>query len=164
MAKKKETSKFTSWDEVAAALRDMRDIELRRKKAEVNMNNAMTHIKAQYEENDKPEKAAFEALEKQVMLFTKEHEADFIDKKSREFTFGTVGFKVTTEIITNNIKAIIGALKNKGMTDCITTTVTEKINKGKLSEYSDEAIKAVGARRRTEEKYFYKLNLESLEG
>nr|DAZ26000.1 MAG TPA: hypothetical protein [Caudoviricetes sp.] len=159
---KKNKSRYETWDEVAVALRDMRDIALRRKKAEIQMNNAITSIKAPYEEQDKAEAKVYEELAEQVKLFTQSHKSAFVDRKTREFAFGKVGFRKTTEIVTRNVKTIIEAAKQHAMTDII--KVTEKLDKTAMEQYNDEALAAIGAKRRESEKYFCDLNIEELEG
>ncbi len=160
MAKKK--SKYETWDEVTVALRDMRDIALRRRRAEIEMNNAITTIKDKFYQTDKPEKQAYDEIATNVKLYVEAHREEFTDKKSRNLTFGTVGFRRATEIVTRNVKAIIAAAKHYAMDDCI--DVTEKLNKTAMAKYDDNALEKIGAHRQEKDIYFCELDIDELEG
>lgn len=161
--KKKEKSNFTSWEQVNDALYEIADINNRVKAAEVKKDRDILNIKNLYERTVHDELEHKEQLEKDMQLYTEEHIDEFTDLKTKEFTYGKVGFKKSTEIVIRNTKAILGALKQNKMRDCITRKVTESINKTKLSEYDDNALLKVGAKRKEREKYFYKVS-EELEG
>ena len=150
---KKEVSRFTDWSKVDEALGVIRKNTILIKRAEALMNDKITDIKRAYEDKVSPLTAENKDLEKQLELFTKAHIREFTDKKTREFTYGRVGFRKVSEIVTRNIKAIIGACRQHGMDDCI--RISEKLDKEALEKYNDAALVAVGAHRKEAEKYFY---------
>ena len=160
MAKAKK-SRFTSWEEVNEALKIIRDNTIQIKRAEALMNDAISELKNSYEDKTAPLRCKNEELEKEIELFTKAHIGEFVDRKTKEFTYGKVGFRKVSEIVTRNVKAIIEACKQHGMNDCI--KVTEKLDKEALEKYADNALEAVGAHRKDSEKYFYDLGLEEIE-
>lgn len=160
MAKKE--SKFKTWDDVAGALGRLREIELERRRAEILMNDAIRDIKERYSEKTAQGAAEKEELEKETELFVKAHKAEFEEKRTREFAYGKVGFRRTTEIVTRNVKAIIGALRQYNMAECI--NVKESIDKDALAKYDDEALKTVGASRKEKDKYFCEISIDGLEG
>lgn len=162
--KEKEKSNFTSWEQVGNALCEITQINTRVKAAEVQMERDKLTITNAYEQKVRDDLAHKEQLEKDMKLYTKEHIDEFTDLKTKKFTYGKVGFKKSTEIVTRNVKAILEALKRNKMLDCITTKVTESINKTKLGEYDDKALLKVGAKRKESEKYFYEVPEEKLEG
>ncbi|MBQ7794791.1 MAG: host-nuclease inhibitor Gam family protein [Clostridia bacterium] len=155
-----KTGKIQAWDEVAISLKEIAEINVRINAAEVSMNNAIAEIKSKYEEKVRPDMERKAELEGEIKEWTSSKKGDFVDKKSKEFTFGKVGFRKSTEIVTRNIRAIIEALKAHNMTDCI--IVSERIDKEALGKYDDTALKAVGARRKEGEKYFLEIYEESL--
>lgn len=161
MAKKKDISRFEAWDEVAIALKEIRDIEISVKQAETLMNQAISDIKQAYEDkvSDQLERKA--DLENQIELYTKAHINEFTDKKSKDFTFGKAGFRKTTEITARNVVAIIEACKQRKMTDCIITK--ESLDKDMLAKYDDGALQTVGAKRKESEKYYMEVKLEELQ-
>ena len=156
----KKVSRFERWDEVAIAVKEIAEINSRIAASEVMMNNAISEIKSNYDAKVAADISRRCELEDEIELYVKAHQNEFTDKKSKEFTFGKVGFRKTTEIITRNVKAIMEALKAHGMNDCI--VVTEKIDKDALTKYDDNALLAVGARRKEAEKYYYEVYTEKL--
>ena len=156
----KETSNLKDWNEVNESLGTIRTNTILIKRAEALMNDQITEIKKAYEEKVSPLADENKDLEKQIELFTKSHIHEFTDKKTRELTYGRVGFRKVSEIVTRNIKAIIGACRQHGMDDCI--RISEKLDKEALEKYNDAALEAVGAHRKESEKYFYDIDLEVL--
>lgn len=160
MAKAK-VSKFTSWDEVNEALGKIRENTITIRKAEAAMNNQITMVKGAFSEKVTPLSAENAELEKEIEAYTKAHISEFTDRKTKEMTYGKVGFRKVSEIVTRNVKAIMEACKQHDMFDCI--KVSEKLDKEALEKYSDKALETVGAHRKEAEKYFYDIDLEELE-
>ncbi len=156
-----KVSKFTSWNEVNEALGKIRENTITIRRAEAAMNNQITAIKSAFSEKTVPLFAENAELEKEIEFFTKAHISEFTDRKTKEMTYGKVGFRKVSEIVTRNVKAIIEACKQHGMLDCI--KVSEKLDKEALEKYADSAIETVGAHRKEGEKYFYDIDLEELE-
>lgn len=161
MAKKKVEPIFKEWTQVEEALKQIAKIERTLKVNEVNLNQDIDSIKSKVQADAKPLLEEKERLEKNIKEFTEDNIEEFKDKKSKDFSFGQVGFRKTTTIITRNVKAIIEALKNNKMNSCI--TVKEAINKEELEKYDDESLVKVGAKRKSEDKFFYKIDEERIE-
>lgn len=161
VAKKKQEPAFKSWEEVNQGLKLIGELDRKIQAAESNMNERIDRIKADTENLVNPLIAQKTELETNIQAFTEYHVDDFKEAKSKEFTYGTVGFRKATSVITRNVKAILEALKQNKMTDCI--LVTEKLNKEELEKYDDAALQKVGAKRKTEDKYFYKLSVERID-
>lgn len=161
MARSKKEPAFKSWDEVSQALKIIGELDRKIQAAESSMNERIDRIKTDTENLVNPLVAQKTELETNMEEFTKYHVAEFKEAKSKEFTYGTVGFRKATSVITRNVKAIIEALKQNKMTDCI--TVIEKLNKEELEKYDDESLQKVGAKRKAGDKYYYKLSVERID-
>lgn len=161
MPKEKTMLVFRNWDEVNQALREVGEIDRKVMTIETNMNQKIDEIKADAERDAALLIERKKRLETNIQEFTESCVSEFKDSKSKEFLYGTVGFRKTASIITRNIKAIIEALKQNRMNDCI--IVTEKLNKEELEKYDDAAIEKVGAKRKVEDKFFYRLNTERID-
>lgn len=161
MAKQKGLLVFRNWDEVNQALKEVADIDRKVTRIEADMNNKINDIKAD------AERAATSLLERKKILETniKEYTESYADEfkvtKSKKFMYGTVGFRKTSKITMKNIKAIIEALKQNKMLDCI--TVTEKINKEELEKYDDASLEKIGVKRNVKDRFFYELSEERIE-
>lgn len=158
---KKKKSRFTSWDEVSLALRELTEITTRISEAENKLNRDIAVIKNSYEERVYSDVAAKKDLEEQIELYTRAHSAEFTESKTKAFSWGRVGFRKSTEIITRNVKAIIEAAKRHNLEDII--VVTEKLNKDAMAGYADEVLEAIGAHRRVSDKYYMELATEKLD-
>lgn len=161
MPKKKIEPVFKEWDQVEEALKQIAKIDRTLKSNEIKLNQDIDSIKTKVQADARPLLEEKERLEKNIKEFTEANIGEFKDKKSKDFSFGQVGFRKTTTIITRNVTAIIEALKNNKMISCI--TVKESINKEELDKYDDEALVKVGAKRKSEDKFFYKIDEERIE-
>ncbi|WP_035296171.1 host-nuclease inhibitor Gam family protein [Brevibacillus thermoruber] len=161
MAKKKTAPLFQSWDEVNQALREISVLDAQVSEAEAKMNALINDIKADTEAVVTPLLQRKAELEAHIQAFTESRIDEFKDSKTKTLTFGEVGFRKTTSIITRNVKAILEALKQNKMFDCI--SVKESIDKDELAKYDDAALAKVGAKRDVKEKFFYKPTVERIE-
>lgn len=161
MARKIKKLTFKSWEEVDAALKELATLGTLIAEGEAMMNKEINRIKSIYDEKCKTLLDQKNVLEVNIQEFTESKIGEFTDSKSKKFMFGEVGFRKTTSIVARNIKAIIEALKQNKMHDCI--DVKESLNKDKLSEYDDVAIEKVGAHRKIEDKFFFKIETERIE-
>lgn len=161
MAKKKARPVFQSWEEVNQAMGDLIEIDQHVFQIEATMNNHINVLKKEAELKANPLLARKAELEANIQAFTEHHIDEFKDSKTKSLTFGEVGFRRTTSIVTRNVKAIIEALKQNRMLDCIKTA--ESIDKDKLGQYDDEALLKVGAKRKAEDRFFCKPNIERIE-
>jgi len=162
MAKKAKVLAFNTWEQVDGALKELATLGTMIAEGEALMNKEIDRIKSIYDEKCKSLLGHQKVLEANIKEFTKSRISEFTDSKSRKFMFGEVGFRKTTKITAKNVKAILEALKQNKMHDCI--DVTESLNKDKLSEYDDASIEKIGAKRKVEDKFYYKIDTERIEG
>lgn len=161
MAKKKAVPTFTCWEQVDEAIKGIAKIDNTLKIHESKMNDDINSIKNRMNEIVAPLLHEKTTLKKNIKEYTESHVLEFTEKKTKDFTVGQVGFRKSTEIVTRNVRAIIEALKNNKMFSCIITK--ESIDKDELGKYDDEALDKVGAKRKVEDKFFYKVNEERIE-
>ncbi|MDP4092576.1 MAG: host-nuclease inhibitor Gam family protein [Bacillota bacterium] len=162
MLKSKELLVFRNWDEVNQALKELGDIDRRVTRLEADMNSKINDIKADFERDATPLINRKEQLEKNVQAFTECYQEEFVASKSKKFLYGTVGFRKTSNIVVRNVKAIIEAIKQNKMDDCL--IITEKINKEELEKYDDKSLEKIGAKRNIKDKFFYELSIERVDG
>lgn len=161
MAKKKAEPIFQTWEQIDDALKGIAKIDQTIKIHEAKMNDDINLIKTKVQNITTPLLEEKALLEKNIKEFTEANTAEFTDKKTKDFTFGQVGFRKSTSIITRNVKAIIEALKNNKMLDCIITK--ESINKDELTKYDDASLEKVGAKRKVDDVFFYKVDEERID-
>lgn len=164
MAKNKKPTqlpKYQSWEEVNAALREVGDLNRQIAGIEATLNEGINSLKLDAEAKVVPLALRKTELEENIKMFTEHHKDEFTDSKTKFLTFGKVGFRKSTSLITRNVKAIIEAIKQNRMQDCLSISVT--INKEELAKYDDASLEKVGAKRKTEEKFFYEPAIERIE-
>jgi phage host-nuclease inhibitor protein Gam len=162
MAKEKGLLVFRNWDEVNQALKELGEIDRSVTRIEADMNRKINEIKADAERDAASHIDRREKLEKNIQEFTEAFSDEFKTSKSKKFLYGTVGFRKSSKITLKNVKAIIEALKQNRMTDCLITT--EKINKDELAKYDDAAIEKIGAKRKAKDEFFFEISVERVDG
>ena len=84
--------------------------------------------------------------------------------RTLELNFGCVWFRWTPWRIEFRLdeETVIERLRARGMTSCIRTV--ESVNKEALEAYDDDVLKAVGAYRDRDEKFYYEVKREEVKG
>ena len=105
-------------------------------------------------------------LEQQITLFCEDNKAEFAEKRSKEFTFGEIGYRLTKSVSLPRIKAkvesLLKAIKSYGLAkECI--IYEEKPNKDALAELKDEDLVKLGLTRTVKDSFRIVPKIESLE-
>lgn len=142
-------------------LREIGQIDYEIEAMEAKYNRKITDLKAALADKAAPLKERKTLLERLIKEFSEAHKDGLDGKKSRELNFGQIGFRQSTKIILRNVKAIIMALKAKGMEDCI--KVSESVSKEALKKYDEASVEAVGAKIKTDDVFWYEVNRDKLQ-
>lgn len=155
-----EDTALKNWTEVDDTLREIGRIDMEIESMEAEYNRKITDLKEELANQAQPlqERKAF--LERLVKEFAESHKDALDGKKSRELNFGRVGFRQSTKVILRNVKAIIAALRARGMTDCI--VIKEEVSKDTLKKYDPATVEALGAKIKTEDVFWYEVNRDKL--
>lgn len=136
MRKRMEDPVLKSWDEVDATLKQISECENQLAILESSMNIQIDAIKE----------------------FVSENKGE-LKGKSRELTFGRVGFRFSTKVsLPKNVEKIIKLLRKNEMEDCI--IVKETVNKDILKAYDEKDIIKVGASLKKEDTFWYETRKE----
>lgn len=105
-------------------------------------------------------------IEQQITLFCEDNKAEFAEKRSREFTFGEIGYRVSKSVslprVKTKLEALINAIKAFGLAkECI--VYEEKPNKDALAELDDGDLVKLGLKRTIKDNFRIVPKLESLE-
>ncbi|SHJ59725.1 host-nuclease inhibitor Gam family protein [Desulfofundulus thermosubterraneus] len=163
MRKRMEEEKIRSlkdWVEVDDALKEIGRLTLEIEGLEARYNEKMMAMKEELAGLARPLMERREYLELLVKDFAERHREDMDGRKSKVLNFGRLGFRQSTKVILRNVKAILAALKAKGMTDCI--IVKEEVSKDELKKYDPTVIESVGARLKVEDVFWYEVNRDKL--
>ena len=104
-------------------------------------------------------------IEQQISLFCEENKAEFAQKRSKEFTFGEVGYRIVKNVslprVKTKIDALLNAIKAFGLAkECI--TYTESPNKEALAELADADLAKLGLKRVVKDSFRIVPKIESL--
>ena len=104
-------------------------------------------------------------LEQCIAGFCEDNKGDFAEKRSKEFTFGTIGYKLTKSVtlprIKEKVEKLLVALKSYGCTKCI--KYEETIDKDAIVELDDSTLVKLGLKRTIKDNLRIVPKIESLE-
>lgn len=104
-------------------------------------------------------------LEQYIAGFCEDNKGDFAEKRSKEFTFGTIGYKLTKSVtlprIKEKVEKLIVTLKSYGCTKCI--KYEETIDKDEIVELDDSTLVKLGLKRTIKDNFRIVPKIESLE-
>lgn len=104
-------------------------------------------------------------LEQCVANFCDEHKVDFIDKRSKELVYGSIGYRVSKSVALPRVKAKVEALiqtiKKFNLKDCL--VYEEKPNKEALCELDEATLVKLGLKREVKDNFRIEPKIESLQ-
>lgn len=105
-------------------------------------------------------------IEQVITTFCEENKAEFAKKRSREFTFGTIGYRLSKSVsiprVKTKVEALLKSIKAFGLGDeCI--IYEEKPNKEALVELADEDLVKLGLTRKVKDNFRIEAKIEALE-
>ncbi|MBF0487875.1 MAG: host-nuclease inhibitor Gam family protein [Nitrospirae bacterium] len=86
---------------------------------------------------------------KAITAFCEEHKHEFAKTRSKELTFGTVAYRVTTKIVIRSLKACVAAMEALGLAQYL--RIEKKPDKEIMLNLDDQTLAKVGASRKTED-------------
>lgn len=161
MARKRVTEpQLKSWEEVDACLKIMGDAEDQLCVITAQMNAAIAEAKKEAEEKAAQFKETIKQNEGKIKEFTTIRKEE-LKGKSRQLTFGTVGFRQSTKLLLPQDTAeVILKLRENGMADCI--NVKESINKDTVKSYPEEDILKIGGYLQRLDSFWYETDKDTL--
>lgn len=155
-----EEPHLKSWEDVNEALRLIAEAQNEIAMVEAGMNVQIDTIKMTYEEKISEYKKQIKQQELLIKEFTTDRK-DQLDGKTKDLTFGKVGFRKSTKLqLPKALDRVIAALHKKGMDDCI--SVKETVNKDILKQYDEQQILDVGGSLKVEDAFWYETKQENL--
>ncbi len=161
MARKRVTEpQLKSWEEVDGCLKGMGDAENQISMIEVQMNAAIAEAMKEAAEQAAEYKELIKQNEGKIKEFTTINKEE-LKGKSRQLTFGTVGFRQSTKLLLpQDTGEVIVRLRENGMVDCI--NVKETINKDTVKSYPEEEILKIGGYLQRADTFWYEIDKDSL--
>lgn len=161
MTRKRMTgTTLENWTDVDACLKRIAEIDRDLGLIASAQQEAIDQIKENAKNEAEPLQTIKAGLEAAIQQYCEAHRSDFIAVKSRELTFGTVGFRLSTRVVIKRVADTLQALRDFGLDECI--RVKEEINKEAMRDLPLDTLHAVGAALKTEDAFGYEVKREAL--
>lgn len=161
MARKRLSgTQFETWNEVDGALKRIGEIDRDLGMVEAMANEQIDAIKARSKEDAAPLTTEKLGLEAAMKEFCEANRAEFAKVKSREMTFGSVGFRLSSRIVIKRVADTLQALKDFGLLHCI--RVKEEADKEAMKALDTETLANVGAALKQESAFGYEIKAHNL--
>lgn len=146
-------TELQSWADADRSMKKLAECALALDTIEAEMNMKINDAKEEAKRLAAPLQIVIAEQERLLQDFTEGHRAE-LDGKSKQLTFGQVGFRQTTSVSvpSKKLEKVLENLKKFGMENCI--KVTESVNKNVLATYAAKDIAKVGASVKTTDKFF----------
>lgn len=149
-----------SWDEVDRCLAEIGRIDRELGLLEAAQQESIDQVKAVTKAAAEPLQNKKLGLEMAIKEYAESNRAEFIKAKTRELTFGTVGFRLSTSVVIKRVADTVQALKDLNLRDCL--IVKESPNKDAMRALPLETLHAVGASLKQEDAFGYEIKREAL--
>lgn len=149
-----------SWDEVDRCLAEIAAIDRELCLIETSQAEQIDAIRTASKAEADPLQAKKTGLELAIKDYAEANRAEFAKVKTKELTFGSVGFRRSTKINIKRVADTLQALKDLGLTSCI--RITEAPDKEAMKNLDTETLANVGAALRQEDVFGYEVRREEL--
>ncbi|MGE4496322.1 MAG: host-nuclease inhibitor Gam family protein [Deferribacterales bacterium] len=153
-----------NWNDVDKALRLIGEKEIALANIDGDMTLKINAVKEDAKQAAETIAIEKKELEKAVEGFCEANKAEFALKRSKELTFGEIGYRLVKSVsiprVKTKLESLIKSLKVFGLSDCI--TYTEAVDKDKLTELKDEDLVKLGLKRTVKDSFRIKTNIEKV--
>ncbi len=149
-----------SWDEVDRCLAEIGRIDRELGLLEAAQQESIDKVKASTKAAAEPLQATKAGLELAIQQYAEANRAEFIKAKTRELTFGSTGFRLSTAVVIKRVADTTQALEDLGLEDCLIVKKTP--NKDAMRALPLETLHAVGATLKQEDAFWYEIKREAL--
>lgn len=150
--------------EANAVLAELGSLKRHVEMINVGLSDQVDQLKAEAEAKAAPLLARMANLENGLLAFAEYNKAEvFEDRRSKELTYGVLGYRKSTEIATkkgHTMAMILGRLKELGFEQGI--RISEAVNKDELRTWPDERLDLVGACRKEKDTFWYEVHEEAI--
>lgn len=161
MARKRLSgTQISTWDDVDNALKRIGELDRDLGMIEASANEQIDAIKAASKEDAAQLTTEKLGLEAGMKEFCEANRAEFSKVKSREMTFGSVGFRLSSRIVIKRIADTLQALHDFGLAQCI--RVKEEADKEAMKALDSETLASVGAALKIENTFGYEIKAHNL--
>lgn len=160
--KRIEGTALNSWDDVDGTLAKIGKIDRDIALITAAGNESIDKIKSDLKTEIEPLAEQKKGLELAVKDFCDSNRAEFAKVKTRQLTFGSVGYRLSTRVVIKSMADTLATLKALGLQKCI--RVKEEADKEAMKELSTETLAEVDAGLKTDNTFGYEIDRAKIEG
>lgn len=165
-AEREESMQINSFSDVDVALKRLCEVSVGIEKINGEVTLECNRIKEARKSEVERLESEKSYIEQQITLFCEDNKAEFAEKRSKEFTFGEIGYRISKSVRVPSVKAkleaLVSSIKAFGLgKECI--IYEEKPNKEALAELKDEDLVKLGLKRVVKDNFRIVPKIESLE-
>ncbi len=165
-AEREESMQINSFSDVDVALKRLCEVSVGIEKINGEVTLECNRIKEARKSEVERLESEKSYIEQQITLFCEDNKAEFAEKRSKEFTFGEIGYRISKSVRVPTVKAklesLLSSIKAFGLgKECI--IYEEKPNKEALAELKDEDLVKLGLKRVVKDNFRIVPKIESLE-
>lgn len=149
-----------SWDEVDRCLAEIGRIDRDLALLEAAQQESIDQVKGATKAAAEPLQNKKLGLELAIKDYAEANRAEFIKAKTRELTFGSVGFRLSTRVVIKRVAETLQALRDLNLLHCIRDNPAPDKEAMKLLPL--ETLHAVGAALKQEDAFGYEIKREAL--
>lgn len=149
-----------SWDDVDANLAAIAEIDRELTLLETEQAARIDRFKADVKAEADPLRDKKAELEAAMQRYAEANRSEFRDSKTKQLTFGSVGFRVSHKIVFKRGADVVAALEGLGLINCL--RVKKEADKEAMRALPLETLAEVGADLRTENTFGYVIAKEEL--
>jgi phage host-nuclease inhibitor protein Gam len=135
-------SALGSYGDVDAALKRIKLEELKLEDAKARYEKEATQLKTAYEKEAKKRQASIKRDASDIASFCEQHKADFDEPRSREMTWGRIGFRKSKKVILKRGVDYVEKLKAAGLFSCVKTS--EAIIRDQVARLDADTLRELG--------------------
>jgi phage host-nuclease inhibitor protein Gam len=159
MARKKE-SKYTNWDEVDQAMKDLGELTISKAKLEGELTIKINVIKDEFQVKADGLAEKIKVIVEHIGLYAEANKEAFLKDRTKKLTFGSISFRLTEKLVIKNVKAAIAALKTLKLDNYL--RVKEELNKEAMKGLDDSTLVKIGVSRKKSDSLSIEPNYEEL--
>lgn len=142
MAKKKE-SIYTNWEEIDQQMRKIGELEIKKTKPEGEMNIKVNELKNKYGKQCNELSEEIKTIKTEITRFCDQKKDEFLDKRSKKLTFGTVAYRLSESVkFLNKEASIIKSLMSLNCDFCLRTKT--EIDKEQVKTLDNNILAKIG--------------------
>lgn len=161
MARKRlSATTLESWNDVDACLRAIGEVDREIGLLEAAQQEQIDAVKAATKAAAEPLQAKKAGLELAIQQYAEANRGEFIKAKTKELTFGFVGFRLSTRVVIKNIANTLQALRDFKLDGCIRATYAP--DKEAMKNLPLEQLHACGAQLKQEDAFGYEIKRDAI--